>query len=76
MTTPSQLPSLDAGSQLWLEQIHKASLNQKTCTVPPKYFYVLSAWGYVTGSAQAAELSGTGLSHLIATQQAAKSKKK
>ena len=76
MTTPSQLPSLDAGSKLWLEQIQKASFNQKTCTVPSKYFHVLSAWGYVTGSAQAAELSGTGLSHLIAAQQATKSKKR
>ena len=76
MTTPSQLPTLDSGSSLWLEQIQKASLNQQTCTIPPKYFDVLSAWGFVKGTAQAAELSGSGLTHLVAAQQAAKSKKK
>jgi hypothetical protein len=73
MTTPSQLPTLDSGSSLWFDQVYKATQASKTCVVPQKYFDVLSAWGFVTGTPEAAKLTSQGMSRQISTEQAAKS---
>ncbi len=73
MTTSTQLPDLDTTSRTWLGEVHKASLNSLTCCIPPKYFDVLLAWGYVTGAANAAKISGTGLALQVEAEQAAKS---
>ena len=72
MTTPS-LPTLDSGSTLWFEQVYKATQASKTCVVPQKYFDVLSAWGFVTGTPEAAKLTGQGLARQISNEQAVKS---
>ena len=73
---PDQLPTLDTSSTQWLMQVHKASLNSTFCTMPAKYFEVLSAWGYVDGTAVAAKLTGKGLSQALVVKENEKSSKK
>jgi hypothetical protein len=70
-SSPDDKIQMDAQSGAWLSVCRRHSNNQRTCTMPKRYFDVLQGWGYVEGTFSAAKISPTGLARMIAEEQEA-----
>jgi hypothetical protein len=66
LNTPTKdIVELDSGSSGWLEIISRNDSKRRPCAVPKKYFDVLLAWGYVSGTIGNAEITPIGRGQAI-----------
>ena len=70
------LPEMDNGSAGWLEIVSRNDTKHRPCSVPKKYFDVLLAWGYISGSIGNALITPTGRGRAIELTATREAKKK